>query len=260
MDSIPIQLLIVDDSIETCDILENYFALTQEISVCCVAHDGNEALFCISQHHPDVVLLDLIMPKLDGLAVLERFGQIPLSKRPRIIVTSAVGQESFTSTALSLGADYYMIKPYDLADLHSRICTATMSGSDNPTPQNTVLQGNEELEANISRILLDLGIPPHMLGFRYCCAAMLLLLQENRPQSIVKDIYTRIAENFSTTPECVEGAIRKVIRRAWDCKKESICTLTGVIQETPPSNGRFLNNLAQHIRLGTGNRSDSYAV
>ena len=121
MEEAAIRLLIVDDNPELCDILENYFNLTSEITVCGVARDGEEALFRIAQSQPDVVLLDLIMPKLDGITVLERLAQAELAHRPRFIVTSAIGQDAFTSTALSLGADYYMIKPYDLDALRARV-------------------------------------------------------------------------------------------------------------------------------------------
>ena len=253
----PIQLLIVDDNLETCDILENYFSLTQEINVCGIAHDGDEALFRIARCQPDVLLLDLIMPKVDGLAVLERLSRIPLLKRPKVIVTSAVGQESFT--ALALGADYYMIKPYDLSDLYSRICTAVAVAPEKLSQASLFPKGNG-LELQVSRSLLELGLPPHMLGYRYCSTAVLLLLNKDRPQSIVKDVYAKVAKEFTTTPECVEGAIRKAIRRAWDAKREEIRMLTGNIQEMPPSNGRFLTNLAQHVRLDSENGDDVFAI
>lgn len=256
---VPIQLLIADDSLETCDILENYFSLTQQINVCGIAHDGDEALFRIAQCQPDVLLLDLIMPKVDGLAVLERLGRIPLPKHPKVIVTSAVGQESFTSTALILGADYYMIKPYDLSDLYSRICTVAAVEAKKALQTSIFPKGND-LELQVSRSLLELGLPPHMLGYRYSSTAVLLLLSEDRPQSIVKDVYARVAKKFATTPECVEGAIRKAIRRAWDAKREEIRLLTGNAKETPPSNGRFLTNLAQHVRLDSENGDDSFAI
>ena len=98
MEEAAIRLLIVDDNPELCDILENYFNLTSEITVCGVARDGEEALFRIAQSQPDVVLLDLIMPKLDGITVLERLAQAELAHRPRFIVTSAIGQDAFTNT------------------------------------------------------------------------------------------------------------------------------------------------------------------
>ena len=251
----PIRLLIVDDSRETCDILKNYFDLSGDIEVCGTAHDGEEALFHIGRCQPDVVLLDLIMPKLDGLGVLDRLSQAPLAKRPGIIVTSAVGQERFTSAALSMGADYYMIKPCDLADLHARIRTVGTLRQNQQAPPRSQEQTQPppsrklpDTAALISRSLLELGIPSHLLGFRYCAEAVALLLWQDRPHSMVKGVYAELSTRFETTPECVEGAMRKVIRRAWESERQAIHTLTGGAGDTPPSNGRFLTSLAQHIR------------
>ena len=244
MEKQPVQLLIVDDNLEICDILENFFALTSEVKVCGVAHDGEEALFLILRDQPDVVLLDLIMPKIDGISVLERLAGASLVRRPRIIVTSAVGQESFTSAALALGADYYMIKPYDLTALLARVCTAASSEgkSKGPAPRAA-----ETTAALIARSVLELGIPTHMLGYQYCVAGIELLLREKRPYSIVKEVYAALAGSFDTTPECVEGAIRKAIHRAWAQEPEPMRTLTG--EDSAPANGRLLTALAERIRL-----------
>lgn len=242
MEKEPVQLLIVDDNLEICDILENFFALTSQVKVCGVAHDGEEALFLILRDQPDVVLLDLIMPKIDGISVLERLAGASLVRRPRIIVTSAVGQESFTSAALALGADYYMIKPYDLTALLARVCTAASSEGKGHAPR-----AGESTAALIARAVLELGIPTHMLGYQYCVAGVELLLREKRPYSIVKEVYTALAGSFDTTPECVEGAIRKAIHRAWAQEPEPLRTLTG--EDSAPANGRLLTALAARIRL-----------
>lgn len=251
----PIRLLIVDDSLETCDILENYFGLTSEIEVCGTAHDGEEALYLLPQCQPDVVLLDLIMPKIDGLAVLDRLRHAKLARRPRIIVTSAVGQETFTSAALTMGADYYMIKPYDLEDLRARVCTAAALGGET-VPQAESPRHSGNTQTAVALALLELGLPAHMLGYRYCAAGVAVLLREDRPQSIVKDVYAQVAETFSTTTECVEGAMRKAIRRAWVTQGAAIRDLVGGKGDTPPSNGRFLTSLAQRIRLVPEGASD----
>ncbi|NCB62542.1 MAG: response regulator [Clostridia bacterium] len=241
-----VRLLIADDNLEICDILENFFALTDEVAVCAVAHDGEEALFYIAQSDPDVMLLDLIMPKLDGISVLEKLSRTVMARRPRVIVTSAVGQENFTAAALALGADYYMIKPYNLSALLSRVCTAAAKNA--PAPNH---RREETLSVSVSRALLDLGIPTHMLGYRYCAAAVELLLRENRPCSMIKEVYAAIAREFATTPECVEGAIRKGIRHSFTREPGPLRTLTGA--DEAPANGRFLTSLAQHIRLNADN-------
>lgn len=242
MDQPAIKLLIVDDNLELCDILKNFFDLTPEIDVCGVSHNGEDALSCIAQMQPDVVLLDLIMPKIDGIAVLEQLHQAKLSHRPKVIVASAIGQAGITATALDLGADYYMIKPYDLYDLSSRI-QLVASLYHEPAARG------ESPETLASRALIKIGIPTHMLGYRYCATAVELLLQEDRPRAIVKEIYGNVADQFETTPACVESAIRKAIRRSWEQNRPALEAMLNPGESGPPANGRFLTNLCTRIRL-----------
>lgn len=249
-----IRLLIADDNLEICDILAHFFELTDEVEVCGVAHDGEEALFRIAQTSPDVVLLDLIMPKTDGLSVLERLSHTELAVRPHVIVASAVGQEGFTRAALERGADYYMIKPYDLTDLLSRVCmVAARDGKAHAGPRPAAPTKTEDHTAAVTRAVIELGLPAHMKGCQYTIAGVKMLLRENRPCSIVKEVYAGLALDYNTTPECVEGAIRKAIRHAWEPEGSPIRAHMGAESSAPPSNGRFLTTLAQHIRLyGSG--------
>ena len=110
------RLLIAEDNSELSDILANFFEMSGEVSLCGTARDGVETLEKIERQAPDVVLLDLVMPRLDGISVLERLREKPLAKMPNIIVASAIGMENVTRRALELGACYYMIKPYNLGD------------------------------------------------------------------------------------------------------------------------------------------------
>ena len=121
MSSTPITLLIVDDNHAMCNILRDYFQMTDQVTLCDIAFNGEDALEKIRVHQPDVVLLDIIMPQLDGLSVLEKLNEDPPQKRPAIIVASALGQEMITNRALQLGANYYLIKPYQLQNLLDRI-------------------------------------------------------------------------------------------------------------------------------------------
>lgn len=122
MERKPTQLLVVEDNYELCDILEGFFDITPEVHVCGIAHDGEEGLVQIKKLQPDVVLLDLIMPKLDGLSMLEKLNDIDLIRKPIVIVASANGQELMVSKAVALGASFYMAKPYNLSELLKRVC------------------------------------------------------------------------------------------------------------------------------------------
>ena len=116
-----IQVMIADDNKEFGDILCEYLSSQPDIEVACIARDGLEALDMIAGKMPDIAVLDIIMPHLDGLGVLEKVNSLGLKKRPLFIILSAVGQDKITQRALALGAEYYIVKPFDMDVLVSRI-------------------------------------------------------------------------------------------------------------------------------------------
>lgn len=234
-----IRLLVVDDNQELCDILENYFDLMDDVDLCGVAHDGEEALQKIVQLHPDVVLLDIIMPQMDGISVLERLNQAPPERMPRIIVASAIGQENITNRALTLGANYYMIKPYQLPELMNRVMLVakeseriTPAGKGDPKEPDSI-----PLSDRISEMLISEGMPTNIVGYQYCVQAIEILLKEKGHCPLGKYVYSAIAEENETTVSCVESAIRKAISRMI------------VEEDKQPSNGRFLTMMTEQFRL-----------
>ena len=116
-----IKIGIADDNREFCDILTEYFSEKDNIDVDFVSHDGVKTVECVKKHMPEILILDMIMPHLDGLGVLEEISGMELDRYPRIIVLSAVGQEQITQKAISLGAEYYIVKPFNLDILMKRI-------------------------------------------------------------------------------------------------------------------------------------------
>jgi len=116
-----ITVLIADDNAEFAMTLNNYLKKEEDMEVVGMAKDGNEAYELIKSTQPDIVLLDVIMPHLDGLGVLEKVLQSGLSKNPLCIMLSAVGQDKITQKAIALGAQYYIVKPFDIEILVKRI-------------------------------------------------------------------------------------------------------------------------------------------
>ena len=116
-----ISVLIADDNQEFSHTLSSYINHQEDMEVIAVAKDGNEAIDMISNTIPDVVILDVIMPHLDGLGVLEKVLEIDIPKKPTCIMLSAVGQDKITQKDIIAGADYYIVKPFDIEVLIQRI-------------------------------------------------------------------------------------------------------------------------------------------
>lgn len=116
-----IKVLVVDDNKRIVTILKEALESETDMEVVGTASDGEEALHKISALRPDVVLLDLIMPKVDGLGVMERMKKGAPTLAPEFVVVSAVSQERVTENAFRLGAAYYILKPFDTRVVVSRV-------------------------------------------------------------------------------------------------------------------------------------------
>jgi two-component system response regulator (stage 0 sporulation protein A) len=116
-----IDILIADDNRDFCDILSEYLSKQEDFEIVGIAKDGLEALDLVREKLPDVLILDIIMPHLDGLGVLEKLASMHLKKTPKVIILSAVGQDKITQKAIRLGADYYVVKPFDFEVFIKRI-------------------------------------------------------------------------------------------------------------------------------------------
>lgn len=242
-----IRVLIVEDNKEMQEILKNFFDMTEDLVYCGSAYDGEEALVRMRELLPDIVLLDIIMPKLDGISVLENLRENPLEKMPCIIVTSALGQEKITGKAIQLGAEYYIMKPYNLSELHRRIQFIYKKEevlTENYSLKNPAL---ERLDSIIIRNVMELGVPTNILGFKYIAEAVKILITEENVYPISKQVYAPLAQKNNTTMECVESALRKTINRIYQLNNESIKKL--LTEEKRPSNGKLLTMLAQKIKL-----------
>lgn len=239
-----ISVLIVDDNLEFCEVLSEFCMSADNLELCGVAHDGVEGLEKISRLSPDVVILDIIMPHMDGISMLEALNNYPSEKKkPYVIVTSAIAQEKITNCTLRLGACYYMIKPFSFAALHSRISTITSECSSAPSASPAY----DDITSHVTKTVIDLGIPTNVLGFRYIVEALKIILSDEPAYPMSKTVYAPIAESCSTTAECVESAIRKTITNLYDINSYIIDRITG--KEHKPSNAKFLTALAEKIKL-----------
>ena len=267
MEKNKINVVIIDDNREFCSIINDYLTSHEDIIVSGIANDGDEALKLITEKSPDLVLLDIIMPKLDGLGVLEKLNSMQVNPRPKIIILSAVGQDKITQRALELGADYYVIKPIDMSVLVERIrqmmsytmWTSEPTQSDLITEKASVKlnsQVNEPIDSKteITRIIHEIGIPAHIKGYMYLREAISMVMNDmDLLSAVTKELYPSIAKNHNTTASRVERAIRHAIEVGWiRGKVETINKIFGYTINNgkgKPTNSEFIAMVADKLRL-----------
>lgn len=173
------KLVIADDNKEFCNLVSDFFKNEKDMDVVGIAHDGLQALEKIDELKPEVLILDLIMPNLDGLGVIEKLSSNP-KKKPKIIVLSAVGQDKITRKAINLGADYYIVKPFDLNILVERVRGITSDGSnvEIKSLKSNNFQNKNNLEVEITNIIHEIGIPAHIKGYFYLREAIYMVIND----------------------------------------------------------------------------------
>ena len=265
-----ITVLIADDNQEFSMTLATYLKNQEDMVVVGRAKDGNEAIDMIPNLMPDVVLLDVIMPHLDGIGVLEKLNMIKMNKRPICIMLSAVGQDKITRKAVELGAEYYVVKPFDIELLITRIRelkTYKPSQNNNfisrdiqPPKQQYIEipkaseKKEENLEALVTNVIHEVGVPAHIKGYQYLREAIIMVVNDiDVINQITKSLYPKIANKFSTTPSRVERAIRHAIEVAWGRGQqdvvENIFGYTISAAKGKPTNSEFIAMIADKLRL-----------
>lgn len=254
-----IKVLIVDDNRRIVSILKDAIEKETELEVAGSAADGEDALQQIRRMKPDVVLLDLIMPKIDGLEVMERIQHPDFPHHPEIIVVSAVSQENVTEQAFSLGAAYYILKPFDTRVVMSRIKAVSLAGEQSNKVINTVFENHyrkpeNTLEADVTQMIHEIGVPAHIKGYQYLRDAIIMSVNDvEMLGSITKRLYPTIAKKHKTTSSRVERAIRHAIETAWSRGKmdtiEELFGYTVSDRKGKPTNSEFIALIADKIRL-----------
>jgi len=267
----PIRVLLADDNREFVEIVKEFIERQEDMTLVGVAYHGNEALELISREKPHVVLLDIIMPHLDGFGVLEKLENSP--QRPKIIILSAFGQESMTQRAVNLGANYYILKPFDLDTLGKRI---RQLQDDFPDSFNGVQQANvgtngldmsnaqftngilppttKNYEVEVTRMIHQMGVPAHVKGYQYLRDAIVnVILDVSLLGAVTKELYPMIAVKYQTTPSRVERAIRHAIELAWDRGNVEFMNhyfgYTINVDRGKPTNSEFVAMVADKLRM-----------
>ncbi len=213
------------------------------------ASNGEEALQKVNRLSPDVVIIDLWLSKLDGIAVIRAVKKLNLAHAPIMILTSAVSSSSTFIEATNAGAALCLVKPFDCTSLAEHI--EALSSANKAMSART---GTTDLEAQVTKIIHQIGVPAHIKGYQYLRTAILMTIEDNDIiNSVTKVLYPSVAKKYATTTSRVERAIRHAIEVAWD--RGDIDTLNSffgyTVQNTrgKPTNSEFIAMIADNLRL-----------
>ncbi len=255
-----IKILIADNDQNYAQKLRSQLEADYRLSVCSIASDGFEVMEKVEILKPDFLIMDLVLPSLDGMGVLERLKARNMENSPTIIISSSVSKERIAQNCIDLGAEYYMMKPLNIDSL---INTITMLHADNSKTGAIIGRGGQkhyDIELMVTETIHEIGIPAHIKGYQYLRHAIILVVNNlDIINSITKKLYPAIAKDFCTTSSRVERAIRHAIEVAWD--RGDTDTLNSIFGYTvantkgKPTNSEFIAMIADRLRLQIKNAS-----
>lgn len=250
-----VKLMIVEDNAELRRMLKDFFEMQEDVTVVATASNGVDTLACIEEVKPDVMLLDMIMPQMDGFELLNRIRQSKIESRPEVIALTALCRDDFISRTIELGVRYYMVKPFDFELLHQRIIES--AGIRKTIPQQgTTISGTrlKTIDERIATMFLTIGMPAHIKGYQFLREAVKMVMDSpDMINRITKELYPGIAHHFNTTSSKVERAIRHAIEVAWGRGRievinqvfgSNVCSL-----DSKPTNGEFIALVADKLNL-----------
>lgn len=246
-----IRVLMIDDNKSLVDMIEEYFSDNEKIKVVKKAYSGLEGIKVIDKNRNDydVIILDLIMPNKDGIYVLDEMKKRGISKP--VIISTSYNQDEMIRKVSEYGVRYFLLKPYDLTDLESRILE--LSNFELKENKNINLF-HSGLQMSITKILHDLGVPSHIKGYQYIKEGIMLIYENpSMIGGITKELYPEIAKKYNTTVSRVERAIRHAIevswnRGDWDLMDE-IFGHSVDVDKAKPTNSEFIVTVADKLRL-----------
>lgn len=245
-----IRLMLADDNLTLRDSLSAYFSSQPDIELTRPASNGAEVLELIDDEQPDVLLLDIIMPRLDGLGVLRELMQRCV--RPRVIMLTALRSDEVIARAMELGASFYIVKPADPREIHQHILT--VAGSSTPSPAAAPESPSSAYarwspDERVANLFLSIGIPAHIKGYQYLREAVRMVIEDHDViNRITKELYPGIARRYGTSSSKVERAMRHAIEVAWNRGRLDVTNqLLGVTlfnERDKPTNGEFISLIA----------------
>ena len=245
-----IKVLMIDDNVNLIEMVKEYFKNKENVEIVSWAYDGEEGIqkIEVEKENYDVIVLDLIMPKKDGIYVLEEMKKRNINKG--VIVATSYNASEVIRQVSEFGVNYFILKPFDLVDLEKRILDTV-----NRTLENKNIDfKHDDLQMSITKILHELGIPSHIKGYQYIREGISIIYE--RPDTIggiTKELYPELADKFDTTVSRVERAIRHAIEVSWNRGSwnlmEEIFGHSVDIDKAKPTNSEFIVTIADKLRL-----------
>ena len=253
-----IRVLIADPNEDYRLMMSEILSEEEDISVVGCAGDGLETLAMLEETEADLLLLELVLPKLDGLGVLRKTSE--LSRSPAVLVLTGFVNSHVVTESAELGASYFISKPCDTDELLARIRQFGVTRTAGPRPvgksASTEMEnrGEASLEGVVTDIIHEIGVPAHIKGYQYLREAIILTIHDmDMINAVTKVLYPEVAHKFGTTPSRVERAIRHAIEVAWDrgdvetLQKFFGYTVSGI--KGKPTNSEFIAMIADNLSL-----------
>ncbi len=247
-------VLIADDNREFCDEMTDYIKASDDLCLAGVAYDGDEAYGMICQTRPDVVILDIIMPKRDGISLLKKLANTKMTKRPMYIAHSVTDNEKVMESCMTQGAGYYILKPQSCEAIADTIRSLTQDTTPVAKAHSKEPEKEQDLETTVTEFMHELGLPAHIKGYQYIRTAIMMVVNNmDLLNYITKQLYPDIAKKYGSTSSRVERAIRHSIEVAWTRgRPETMNNIFGYtidIDKGKPTNSEFIAMVADKIRL-----------
>ena len=247
-----IKVLLIDDNKQLVDMVKEYFSSHAVIEVSDVAYNGNDGLSLLERKKYDLVLLDLIMPGMDGIKLLEECEKKNINAR--IVVLTSYNSPEVIRKVSGLGIKYFMLKPFELSDLESKILEYSSNEYYSGPTKKTIDMYYCNLQMAITKLLHEVGVPSHIKGYTYLREGITLMY--NNPSlanAITKELYPEIAKKYDTTSSRVERAIRHAIEISWNRANwellEEIFGFSVDIDKSKATNSEFMVTIADKLRL-----------
>ena len=218
------------------------------------AKNGEDALSKMAKNHYDVAVVDLWMSGVDGIGIIRNIDISGAKERPAFILTSPINRQSILIEASEAGADVCLLKPFDYTALIGHINSLVRIKAKRKDGNTVNSATPPDMEAQVTKIIHQIGIPAHIKGYQYLRTAILMTIEDTDIiNSVTKILYPTVAKKYATTTSRVERAIRHAIEVAWD--RGDVDTLNSYFGYTiqnsrgKPTNSEFIAMIADNLRL-----------